>query len=519
MTIIRMISVEEQRMTFKDKNILVVGLARSGTGAANLLSELGARVTITDTKSRSVLETNIKRLFPAVKVMTEGNPSEAFDAADMIVISPGVPLDIPPLESAKAKGIPVIGELELAYQVIKETGYGLWDMGHGLAAGDNITYPLPLTPYPSFIGITGTNGKSTTTTLVDLMLKEAGFKTLLGGNIGIALTEEILKEVRSQKSEVSRGEAVPRPYDYIVAEISSFQLETIKEFRPRIAVLLNITPDHLDRYHSMAEYIDAKARIFENQTAGDFLVLNADDPVLMEAGNEKLEDRSEKPYIFYFSRCKEVKGAYLRDGVIYFNLPESFVRAFHETPLQINVNDICIQGVHNIENAMAASLIALIAGCPAVAVRNVLSQFPGLEHRLEFVSEIRGVKFINDSKGTNTGAVAKSLEGFNNVILIMGGLDKGSDFSVLRTLVGQKVKTLILIGMAKEKIAKELGGAAETLKADNIDSAVELSLSKASAGDVVLLSPGCASFDMFQDFEDRGRKFKEAVIQLKINNE
>jgi UDP-N-acetylmuramoylalanine--D-glutamate ligase len=502
MTIKRMISVEEQRMTFKDKNIVVVGLARSGTGAANLLSELGARVTITDTKSRSLLETNIKRLFPAVKVMTEGNPSEAFDAADMIVISPGVPLDITPLESAKAKGIPVIGELELAYQVIKSE----------VRSQKSEVGAFRETPFPAFIGITGTNGKSTTTTLVDLMLREAGFKTLLGGNIGIALTEEILKEV-------SRGEAVPRPCDYIVAEISSFQLETIKEFTPKIAILLNITPDHLDRYHSMEEYIDAKARIFENQTAGDFLILNADDPVLMEVANEKLEVTGEKPDIFYFSRCKEVKGAYLRDGVIYFNLPESLVRAFHETPLQIHVNDICIQGVHNIENAMAASLVALIAGCPLDSVRNALRQFPGLEHRLEFVSEIRGVKFINDSKGTNVGAVVKSLEGFNNVILIMGGLDKGSDFSVLRNLVGQKVKTLVLIGMAKEKIAKALGGATETLEADNIDSAVELSLSKASAGDVVLLSPGCASFDMFQDFEDRGRKFKEAVIQLKINNE
>jgi len=502
-----MITMQEKINMFKDKNILVVGLARSGTGAANLLSELGARVTITDTKSRSVLETNIKRLFPAVKVMTEGNPSEAFDAADMIVISPGVPLDIPPLESARAKGIPVIGELELAYQVMK-SAVGIQQS----AVGANGRSPLQI-KNPDFIGITGTNGKSTTTTLIDLMLKEAGFKTLLGGNIGIALTEEILKFVGAGLKPALTS------LDYIVAEISSFQLETIKEFRPRIAVLLNITPDHLDRYHSMSEYIDAKARIFENQKAGDFLLLNADDPVLMEVVNEKLEDRSEKPYIFYFSRCKEVKGAYLRDGVIYFNLPESFVRAFHETPLQIHVNDIRIQGVHNIENTMAASLIALIAGCPVDTIRNVLRQFPGLEHRLEFVSEIRGVKFINDSKGTNAGAVAKSLEGFNNVILIMGGLDKGSDFSVLRTLVRQKVKTLILIGMAKEKIAKALGGETETLKADNIDSAVELSLSKASAGDVVLLSPGCASFDMFQDFEDRGRKFKEAVIQLKINNE
>jgi UDP-N-acetylmuramoylalanine--D-glutamate ligase len=496
-----MITMQEKINMFKDKNILVVGLARSGTGAANLLSELGARVTITDTKSRSVLENNIKRLSPAVKVMTEGNPSEAFDTADMIVISPGVPLDIPPLESAKAKGIPVIGELELAYQVIKSE----------VRSQRSEVEAFHETPFPEFIGITGTNGKSTTTTLVDLMLKEAGFKTLLGGNIGIALTEEILKFVGAGLKPA------PTSLNYIVAEISSFQLETIKEFRPRIAVLLNITPDHLDRYHSMAEYIDAKARIFENQTAGDFLVLNADDPVLMEAGNEKLEDRSEKPYIFYFSRVREVEGIYLKDGMIYCNSSHFPLPTSH-FPL-ISQNEIKIQGVHNIENAMAASLIALIAGCPAVAVRNVLRQFPGLEHRLEFVSEIRGVKFINDSKGTNVGAVAKSLEGFNNVILIMGGLDKGSDFSVLRDLVGQKVKTLVLIGMAKEKIAKALGGATETLKADNIDSAVELSLSKASAGDVVLLSPGCASFDMFQDFEDRGRKFKEAVSQLKINNE
>jgi UDP-N-acetylmuramoylalanine--D-glutamate ligase len=493
-----MITMQEKINMFKDKNILVVGLARSGTGAANLLSELGARVTITDTKSRSVLETNIKRLFPAVKVMTDGNPSEAFDAADMIVISPGVPLDIPPLESAKAKGIPVIGELELAYMVISRKG--------GFET-------RPYNIVPDFIGITGTNGKSTTTTLVDLMLKEAGFKTLLGGNIGIALTEEILKFVGAGLKPA------PTPIDYIVAEISSFQLETIKEFWPKIAVLLNITPDHLDRYHSMEEYIYAKARIFENQTAGDFLILNADDPVLMEVANEKLETKSEKPYIFYFSRMREVEGIYLKDGIIYCNLPESIVGAIHESPLRINANEIRIQGVHNIENAMAASLVALIAGCPLDSVRNALRQFPGLEHRLEFVSEIRGVKFINDSKGTNVGAVAKSLEGFNNVILIMGGLDKGSDFSVLKTLVRQKVKTLILIGVAKEKIAKALGGATETLKADNIDSAVELSLSKASAGDVVLLSPGCASFDMFQDFEDRGRKFKEAVIQLKINNE
>ncbi|MBI5098098.1 MAG: UDP-N-acetylmuramoyl-L-alanine--D-glutamate ligase [Nitrospirae bacterium] len=489
---------------FKDKNIVVVGLARSGTGAANLLSGLGAEVTITDSKSRNSLEANIKKLLPSVKVITDGNPSEVLNTADLIVISPGVPLTIPPLERARLKGIPVIGELELAYQVIKS------EVRSQKSEGAIHESPLQITK-PSFIGITGTNGKSTTTTLVDLMLKEERFNTLLGGNIGIALTEEILKAVSSQQSGRGERPFAPTSIDYIVTEISSFQLETIREFRPKIAALLNITPDHLDRYKNMQEYVDAKVRIFENQTSGDFLILNADDPLLMKVRSEKLEVRSEKPDIFYFSRMSEVEGIYLKDGIIYCNLPESIVGAIHESPLRINANEIRIQGVHNIENAMAASLVALIAGCSFDTVRNVLKKFPGLEHRLEFVSEIRGVKFINDSKGTNVGAVAKSLEGFNKVILIMGGLDKGSDFSVLRDLVKQQVKYLILIGKAKDKIAKALEGITETLIAENINSAVELSLSKASAGDVVLLSPGCASFDMFQDFEDRGRKFKEAV--------
>ncbi len=502
-------------MTFRDKNIVVVGLARSGTGSANLLSELGAKVIITDSKPSNMLEANIKKLLPSVKVITDGNPQEIFDTADLIVISPGVPLNIPPLERAKIKGIPVIGELELAYQIIQ----GLGIRGQGSIKKDkaNISSltPYPLPPTPSFIGITGTNGKSTTTTLVDLMLTEGGFNTLLGGNIGIALTEEILKAgISDQGLGISKEKDPSRitPHslpDYIVTEISSFQLETIKEFRPRIAALLNITPDHLDRYENIQEYVDAKARIFENQASGDFLVLNADDPLVMEVRSEKLEVRSEKPDIFYFSRRREVEGIYLKDEIIYCNLSHLSLPTSH-FPL-ISQNEIKIQGVHNIENAMAASLIALLAGCSFDAVRKVLEEFPGLEHRLEFVSEIRGVKFINDSKGTNVGAVAKSLEGFNNVVLIMGGLDKGSDFSVLKDLVRQKVKALVLLGKAKDKIVKALGDVTEIFMTDSIVSAVELSLSKASEGDVVMLSPGCASFDMFQDFEDRGRKFKEAV--------
>jgi UDP-N-acetylmuramoylalanine--D-glutamate ligase len=501
-----MIFVGKKEMTFKDKNIVVVGLARSGTGAANLLSALGANVTITDSKSRTALEAYMKKLLPSVHVLTDGNPPEIFDDADMVVISPGVPAASPSLERARRRGIPVIGELELAYQVI--------------------TYPLPLTSYPSFIGITGTNGKSTTTTLADLILKEAGFRTLLGGNIGIALTEELYKAVSDQRSVISRGERPfpPASIDYVVTEISSFQLETIHEFRPKIAAILNITPDHLDRYKNMQEYIDAKVRIFENQTRDDFLILNADDPILMELYNAgfnshipPLEKGGEGgfgfPKVLFFSRKKEVEGAYFRDGVIYFNLPES-ITGTYGAPLQLSVNEIRIQGVHNIENAMASSLIALVSGCPPKAVRKVLRDFPGLEHRLEFAGEVRGVRFINDSKGTNIGAVLKSLEGFDRVVLIMGGLDKGSDFSVLQDLVRRKVKALILIGKAKDKIAKALGSVTETFFAGDLQAAVDLSLSKASPGDIVLLSPGCASFDMFRDFEDRGRKFKEAVREI-----
>ncbi|MBI5055970.1 MAG: UDP-N-acetylmuramoyl-L-alanine--D-glutamate ligase [Nitrospirae bacterium] len=504
----RMIFVDEKKMTFKDKNIVVVGLARSGTGAANLLSDLGANVTITDSKHRGLLEDNIKRLLLSVNVVTGSNPPEIFDTADMIVISPGVPLTVPSLERARAKGIPIIGELELAYQVIQ--GLGIRDQGLVKDKSDTgLPTPNPQPPTP-FIGITGTNGKSTATTLVDLMLKEAGFNSLLGGNIGIALTEEIYKIAGAG------FKPVPALPDYIVTEISSFQLETIKDFRPKIATILNITPDHLDRYKSMDEYIDAKARIFENQTPEDFLVLNADDPELEKVRSEKLEVGSERPKVVYFSRVKEVEGAYLKDGIIYFNLPELNI---HPSAFSLQPSTFKIQGVHNIENAMAASLIALIAGCPIDSVRNVLKTFPGLEHRLEFVADIGGVKFINDSKGTNVGAVAKSLEGFDNLILIMGGLDKGGDFTGLRDMVRQKVKALVLIGKAKDKIASALGDAAETLMTEDLNSAVELSLSKASAGDIVLLSPGCASFDMFKDFEDRGRKFKEAVNQLKVKSE
>ncbi len=498
-----MIQVGKKRTTFKGKNILVVGIARSGVGAANLLSELGAVVTVADNKPRNLLKEHISKLSPSINIITDDNPDEVFKTSDMIVVSPGVPLDIPPLQHARKNGIQIMSELEIAYQVIQSGVMSESTRTEGPGSGEGAV--------PDFIGITGTNGKSTTATLVDLMLKESGCKTILGGNIGNALTEEILKTLfRGQWSGESPGRELP---EYIVAEISSFQLEAIHELRPKVAALLNITPDHLDRYESMLNYINAKARIFENQTNQDFLILNADDPLIMEMMDEKSAKRNKAlPEILFFSRKKEVKGVYCSDGILYCNIPDlPFPSSNYPF---ISSEEIKIKGLHNLENAMAASLAALVSGHSYQSVGDVLKRFSGLEHRLEPVCEVEGVSFINDSKATNTGAVEKSLEGLENVVLIMGGMDKGSDFSVLRDLISEKVKALILIGEAKDKISKALATETDICSVDGFDDAVKISMSKASSGDVVLLSPGCASFDMFINFEERGMKFKESVRKM-----
>jgi len=505
--------IRNPKSEIKDKKVVVVGLARSGVGAANLLSSFGAEVWITDIKSQDSLRDNIKRLLPYIRIRTGEHPEEIFDIADLIVVSPGVPLDIPPLMHARAKGIPIIGELELAYQIV--TSYGL-RVASKIQSTVHATRNTQHTP-PAFIAVTGTNGKSTTTTLIDLMLKKAGFKTLMGGNIGNALTEEIYSRFTVHGSRFTG-------IDFIVAEVSSFQLESIRNFKPFISVILNITPDHLDRYRDMQEYIDAKARIFENQTEDDFLILNADDPIISKLRSEKLKVKSERPNIFYFSRKKKVEGIYFKDGGLCWSFPSTpgavlSMLLMEGTALPpsdfITTDEIKIKGIHNLENVMAASLTAFICKCPPEVIRDVLNDFPGLEHRLEFVCEIDGVRFINDSKGTNVGAVAKSLEGLQNIVLIMGGRDKGGDFTGLKDLIKERVKALILLGEAKEKITGAIGEVTETSIVKDIKEAVELSMSKASAGDVVLLSPGCASFDMFADFGDRGRRFKEAVYAIK----
>ncbi len=443
-------------INFRGKRVTVVGLARSGVAAARALCSLGAVVTVTDKKPKEQLSSQIEAIGSnRVIIEAGGHPEHVFSEADIIVLSPGVP-KIPQILEARQRGIQVISELELAW----------------------------LLSDSPFIGITGTNGKSTVTTLVGLMLARAKKKVIVAGNIGNALTEDI---------------SLLKKQDWIVAELSSFQLEDIGTFRPRVAAILNVTQDHLDRYHDIGEYGEAKARVFMNQRKEDFLVLNFDDPLV------KSYAQRAAATIIPFSRLLRFNpGACVLDGYLVMNNKRI-----------IRVDEIKIKGVHNLENALAAAALAICAGADITSVAEVLREFPGLEHRLEYVREKDGVSYINDSKGTNVGAVVKSVEGFTQpVILIAGGLDKGSDFSPLYDLFRKKVKLLILIGKAADKMENALGTATETVFAKTLRDAVVLASTRASRGDVVLLSPACASFDMFKDFEDRGRQFKEAVQML-----
>ena len=445
-------------MKFNQKKILVVGLGKSGLAVVRYLVREGATVTVSDVKKEENLDPGAIREMRAMGVTLEtgGHRVDTFTCSERIILSPGVPLDLAPLAVAKEKGIPVTGEMDLAVQMMN-------------------------TP---IVAVTGTNGKSTVTTLVGLMLAKAGKKVLVAGNIGNALTEDVA-QLRGQ--------------DWIVAELSSFQLEDIETFRPRVAAILNVTQDHLDRYHDLAEYSEAKARVFMNQQKDDILVLNFDDPEV------KAFAQRTAATIVPFSRLLRFNpGACVVDGHLLFN-----------NQRVVRTDEIRIKGVHNLENALAAAAVSLIAGADIASVAAVLKEYPGLEHRLEFVRKRNGVTYINDSKGTNVGAVVKSVEGFTHpVILIAGGLDKGSDFSPLYNLFAEKVKLLVLIGKAADKMEEALGSATETVRAASLEEAVRIAAEQAALGDVVLLSPACASFDMFKDFEDRGRKFKEAVKKL-----
>jgi UDP-N-acetylmuramoylalanine--D-glutamate ligase len=447
-------------MELDGKRVLVVGLGKSGVASALFMKAHGARVTVSDTKSGDELRNEIPVLLDnGITVETGGHGDRTFRGQDLIVVSPGVPVDAPPLVQARSLGETVIGEVELAAQFL----------------------PGPI------VAITGSNGKTTTTTLTGEILTTAGFPALVGGNIGtpaISLAERA------------------KPGTLIVLEISSFQLETIESFRPKVAVVLNVTPDHLDRHRTFEIYADAKARIFENQQPDDCAVLNADDPTCVAMA------KKTRSQVFWFSRQKEVeRGAWVRAGNIVFR-DASGQREI------LQVSEIPLKGAHNLENVLAAVSAAVLMGCAPEKIRSAVHDFKAVEHRLEFVASIRGVDYYNDSKATNVDATIKALESFPaNIHLILGGKDKGSDYTVLNDLLRKRVKRVYTIGAAAAKIESQIVGA-EVLQSETLENAVRKASTLAEPGDVVLLAPACASFDQFKSYEHRGRVFKDMVRAL-----
>jgi UDP-N-acetylmuramoylalanine--D-glutamate ligase len=467
------------RMEYKDANVVIVGLARSGAAAARLLDAAGAHVTVADRKESSEIGGVLSQLDQdRIRTALGSGYESALEGADVIVVSPGVPSRLEALERARERGVKVIGELELASQFLN----------------------API------LAVTGTNGKSTTVTLIGLFLKEAGKSAFVGGNLGTAISEAALTIYRSQQAAAAGGPA-DNPFDFLVVEVSSFQLETIENFHPWVASILNVTLDHMDRYRSVEDYVAAKARIFENQEPGDYAVLNLDD------------DRVARlrpgihANVLGFRRCGSAAGMVDRETYLAGDRIVSTVTGKLEEICP--KSDMRLIGLHNVDNVMAAVTYALLCGCPIEAIRRVLRSFPGLEHALEVVRERRGVRYVNDSKGTNVDATLKALEGIEQPIwLIAGGRDKGGDFGRLEGAIRKRVKRLILIGEAAPRIQSAVGPFDRLRHAATLREAVELAAAEAQSGDVVLLSPACASFDMFADYQDRGRQFKALVHEL-----
>jgi len=445
-----------------NKRVLVVGLGRSGVASALFLRSHGARVTVSDTKSEDQLRAEIPVLLDhGIAVETGRHGERTFQNQDLIVVSPGVPVDAQPLVQARALGEPVIGEVELASEFL----------------------PGPI------VAITGSNGKTTTTTLVGEILAKAGLKTLVGGNIGMPA--------------ISLAEHAS-PDSVTVLEVSSFQLETIRRFRPKVAVVLNVTPDHLDRHRTFEAYVGAKARVFENQQADDFAVLNADDPTCVQLANRTTAQ------VFWFSRKRQVeRGGFVRQGIVHLRRNGTE----HEI---MPVSEIPLKGAHNVENVLAAICAGELMGCAPDAIRRAVREFKAVEHRLQYVATVRGVEYYNDSKATNVDATIKALESFpGNIHLILGGKDKGSDYTVLNDLLRSRVRCVYTIGAAAEKIQKHIAGVTKIVSSGTMDAAIRQASASALPGDIVLLAPACASFDQFQNYEHRGKVFKELVLALR----
>jgi len=453
-------------MDLKGKKTLVLGAGKSGVAAARFLAKHGAIVALHDKKPLDDWSEDAKALKQDYKIgLIDGQiPSWLLDQIDLVIISPGVPTNSIPARYVDRKGGEVIGEIELAYRFLKG----------------------------KIIGITGTNGKTTTTTLIGEILKHAGLKVQVAGNIGLPLIEVV---------ETADDDT------WNVVELSSFQLETIKFFHPNIAIVLNVTPNHLDRYNFFSDYAAAKHRIFMNQTGEDIAILNVDNEVTASWVH------GLKARVVLFSTKRELQeGFFLRDGAIFF-------RDGVRERLITTRDRILLKGLHNVENILAAVAATTFCGVDIEVVREVLSQFAGVEHRLEFVTSINGVRFYNDSKATSVDATLKAIEALSGekgkIILILGGRGKNAPYKPLIPSIERFVRALVLIGEEADRIESELKGHAQIFKATSMRDAVEKAFQAAQHGDLVLLSPACSSFDMFESFEHRGKVFKEAVLTLK----
>ena len=441
-------------MKLEGAKAVVVGMARSGVAVVELLIEKGAVVSAVDL--HPVRNERLERLGVAVQPQNEA----AFAGADLIVLSPGVPADAAPVEAARKRGVRVIGDVELASWFLQG----------------------------EIIGITGSNGKTTTTALTGHILQSSGIAAQVGGNIGTPPASMVASSQAGQ---------------WNVLELSSFQLETIDTFRAHIGAALNVTPDHLDRHYTLERYAAAKGRLFENQRAGDFAVLNFDDPITRRYAEAGWAANGGLTH--WFSSTQEVaQGAFLRGGAI----------VLEDQPL-MEAREVPLRGVHNLENTMAAAIIARLAGAAPGRIREAVMSFPGVEHRLEFVRELDGVAWYNDSKATNVDATLKAIAAFpGGLWVILGGKDKDSDYTPLAGPLGEKAHAALLIGAAAGKIEKALHGAVPLIACGTIERAIAEARSRGHAGDTVLLAPACASFDQFENFEHRGREFKRLVNGL-----
>jgi UDP-N-acetylmuramoylalanine--D-glutamate ligase len=448
-------------MDVRGKRVLVVGLARSGMAVAQALARHGAVVTVSDRKPPAEFQDVLPELVKEKIGLELGSQRlETFLKHEVIVISPGVPWDLPYLDAARELKIPIYPEVEAATWFLEGT----------------------------MVGVTGSNGKTTTTALLGDMLKASGFPTFVGGNIGNALSLAVDHA---------------RPGTMFVTELSSFQLEAIREFRPDVAVVLNFSPNHLDRHASLQAYAQAKRQIFRNQRAQDFAILNVDDPWV--SALQTVVPSQVVP----FSRQRELAhGVFAAGGKVYY-------RVRHLERVLFETRDVTLRGSFNLENVLAATAAACTLGADFAAIRRAVREFQAVEHRLEFVSEIQGVDFYNNSKATSVDATVKSLEAFERgVHLILGGKDKGAPYTPLLPLLKERVRTVLLIGAAAPVIAAQLAGGVELVQAGDLSTAVREAFRRARPGDTVLLAPACSSFDQFQDYEQRGRVFKELVQQL-----